>query len=204
MKVSKFYILLFVVCAALSVSAQKDYDKPVDKWSQDEALKVVSESAWAKTYQSTRGSSNASQFAVGREQSQSVYSGGSNPRSVARDFGPPPVVMRLHSSEVLRKATLRLQQIDAGYDKMSTENRAKFDASRKMYLDCAVCKDYYVVTLTKFKEVNATTVEEGIFQNMTLEQLKGNVHLVNDKGEKRELIQFTPPKGPTDMTLFFF
>jgi len=204
MKVSKFYPLLLVICATISVSAQKGYDKPIDKWSQGEALKIVSESPWAKTYQSPAGSAFADARQVTREQSQTAHSGGSNPRSVARYFGPPPVVMRLHSSEILRKATVRLQQIDAGYDKMSADDKAKFDNSRKGFLDCAICKDYYVVTLTKFKEVNSQTVEEGIFQNMTLAELKGNIHLVNDKGEKRELIQFTPPKGPADSTLFFF
>ncbi len=114
MKVSKFYPLLLVICAAISVSAQKGYDKPIDKWSQGEALKIVSESPWAKTYQSPAGSAFADARQVTREQSQTAHSGGSNPRSVARYFGPPPVVMRLHSSEILRKATVRLQHLAPG------------------------------------------------------------------------------------------
>lgn len=189
---------------SLSVSAQKDYDRPINKWSVDEARKIVSESAWAKTYQSTRTSSAADAVTAGRELGQSVNSGGSNPRSVARYLGPPPVVIALHSSEVYRKAAVRLQQAAAGYEKMSADDQAKFDAGRKTFLDCAICKDYYVVTLSKFAEKNSTTVDEGIFQGMTLEHLKGNVKLVNDKGEVREIIQFIPPKASADSALFFF
>lgn len=204
MKLNKLFFLLSVICFAASVQAQKDYDKPADKLSKDEALKIVSESPWAKTYQAPLGSAISDSRSVAREQSQSVYGGGSNPRSVARSFGPPPVVMRLHSSDIVRKATVRLQQVEAGYDKMSDADKAKFNDGRKNFMACNICKDYYVVSLTKFREVNATTVEEGIFQGMTLDQLKGNIALVNDKGERRELVQFNPPSGPADSTIFYF
>ena len=198
-------LLSLVLCAcAVSIMGQKDYDRPLNKWGQEESLRIVSDSAWAKPYQSTSGRAGAEASSVAREQRQSVYSGGSDPRSVSRDFGPPPVTIRLHSSEVLRKATVRLQQIDAGYDKMSDDERAKFDAGRRVFLDCAVCKDYYVVTLTKAAFTKGGSVDEGVFQGMTLTDLKGNVKLVNDSGEVRELVQFTPPKAAGDSAIFFF
>jgi hypothetical protein len=188
----------------ITASAQKDFEKPLNKWGKDESLKIVQDSAWAKPYQSTAGRSAAEAGTVAREQRQSVYSGGSDPRSVSRDFGPPPVTLRLHSSEVLRKATVRLQQLDVGYDKMSEEDQAKFDASRKGFLECAICKDYYVITLTKAAFTKGGSVDEGVFQGMSLADLKGNVKLVNDKGEVRELVQFNAPKAAGDSAVFFF
>lgn len=197
--------LLMVLCfVTVSAFAQKNYDKPINKWSQAEALDIVEESAWAKSYQSTTGQAGAAASTVAREQGQSANRGGSDPRSVARDFGPPPVVMRLHSSEILRKATVRLQQISVGYDKMSPEDQAKYDASRKVFLDCAICKDYYVITITKAPFTKGSGVDEGIFQGMTLEEMKGNIKLVNDAGEERELTQFNPPKAAGDSAVFFF
>lgn len=204
MKFSVAFLSLFVCISAATVAGQKDYDRPINKWGQEEALRIVTDSAWAKPYQSTTGKAGSDAALAAREQNQNVYSGGSNPRSVARDFGPPPVTLRLHSSEVLRKATVRLQQIDVGYDKMSEEDRLKFDASRKTFLDCAICKDYYVVTLTKATFSKDGSVDEGVFQGMTLAELKGNVKLMNDAGEVRELIQFTPPKTAGDSAVFFF
>ena len=188
---------------SVSISAQK-LDKPLHEWGREDAIRLVTESAWAKSYQSTTGAARADQRTIAREQGQGVTRGGSDPRSVARDFGPPPVWFRLHSGLPIRMAIVRLQQIDAGYDKMSGEDRAKFDAGRKGFLDCSICKDYYVLTINRSTDSTSTSVEEGVFQGMTLEDLKGNVKLVNDKGEERELAAFNAPKNVGDRTVFYF
>jgi len=201
----KFKRILVVFCLfVFAVSAFAQKDKPYNKWGKEEALRMVTDSAWAKPYQSNQGGANAAAGQVAREQGQTSSSGGSNPRSVARDFGPPPVTMRLHSALPMRQAMVRLQQIDAGYDKMSDADKAAFDASKQKFLDCAICKDYYVVTLTKAPDASRSTVEEGIFQGMTAADLKGNVKMVNEKGEERELAEFNAPKGPRDQAVFYF
>ena len=87
---------------------------------------------------------------------------------------------------------------------MGPEDKAKFDASRKGFLECAICKDYYVVTITKYTDSSGETVNEGIFQSMTLDDVRGHITLANDTGEVRELAQFTPPKGGGDSAIFFF
>ena len=206
MKFNKNVILAFVwlCCLTAAVSAQKIAEKPFQKWSKEDALKVLSDSSWARTYQSTEGSSRSAAQQVGREQNQTANSGGSNPRSVARNFGPPPVVIRLHSALPVRQAIIRMQQLSSGYDKMDEKQRTEFDASAKKFLDCAICQNYYVVTLTQFPDSSGQAVEEGIFQRMTLKDMKGNIWLVNEKGEQRELVQFTPPKGAGDSAVFFF
>lgn len=206
MKINRNLILssicLFIL--AVSISAQKTWEKPMEKWSKDDALKVLSSSPWSQTYQSTSGSSFAAAQQVNREQSQTANSGGSNPRSVARNFGPPPVVVRLHSAMPIRQAIVRLQQISANYDKLDEKKKAEFDAGTKVFLGCAICQNYYVVTLTQFTDSSGQFVEEGIFQTMTLKDFQGNIWLENEKGEKRELVQFTPPKGRGDSAVFFF
>lgn len=203
MKYRVLTLFIAVFCVAGTAFAQK-LEKPFTQWGKEDALKLWNESAWAKTYQSTDGSTAAAAAQVGREQRQTVNRGGSDPRSVARDFGPPPITMRLHSGLPIRQAMVRLQQIANGYDKMSEADKAAFDASKKGFLDCNICKDYYVITITKARDASHSTVEEGIFQGMTMEDLKGNLKLVNDAGEERPIVQFNPPKGPEDMTVFYF
>jgi hypothetical protein len=194
-----------VVCLFVSAAfAQKVPDKPYNQWGKEDALKIVNESAWAKTYQSTSGATGAAASQVAREQGQSVSRGGSDPRSVARDFGPPPIRMRLHSGLPLRQAMVRLQQLDNGYDKMNDADKAAFDASKKGFLDCTICKNYYVITITKDRDAGRSTVEEGVFQGMTFEDLKGQIKIENDKGEMREIVQFNAPKGPNDMAVMYF
>lgn len=97
-----------------------------------------------------------------------------------------------------------MQQLNAGYDKMDEKQKVEFDAGAKGFLNCTICQTYYVVTLTQSPDSSGQTVEEGIFQRMTLKDLKGNVYLLNEKGEQRELAQFTPPKGRGDSAVFFF
>jgi hypothetical protein len=87
---------------------------------------------------------------------------------------------------------------------MDEKQRADFDKSTLGFLNCAICKNFYVVTLTKFTDSAAQYVDEGLFQKMGLDQLKSNVWLVNEKGERRELVQFNPPKTPADMAVFYF
>ena len=203
MKFKVFVVLVLTLGLALLASAQK-LDKPYNKWSKDEAIKIITESAWAKTYQSTKGTDVALAGQNARLQNQTATRGGSDPRSVARDLGPAPVVMRLHSALPVRQALVRLQQIDAGYDKMNEADRATFDKSREKFLECAICKDYYVVTITKFVDSTGQVADEGIFQGFTLEELKGNVRLVNDKGVTRDIVQFNSPKNARDQAVFYF
>lgn len=206
MKFKKSLLILFVwlSCLTCTISAQKTLEKPFQKWSKDEAIKILSDSSWARTYQSNEGASAAAAQQAGRELGQSVNSGGSNPRSVARNLGPPPVVIRLHSALPIRQALIRMQQHSVGYDKMDEKKKTDFDAQSKTFLSCAICQDYYVVTITQLPDSSGQSIEEGIFQRMTLKDMKGNVSLVNEKGEQRELVQFTPPKGRGDSAVFFF
>jgi hypothetical protein len=205
MKLSRSLLLLSIcLCFPVSVAAQKFLEKPYQKWSKDDALKILNSSAWAQTYQSPEASARASAQQIAREQAQTANSGGNNPRSYERNFGLPPIVIRLHSALPIRQAMIRTQQIAAGYDKMDEKQKADFDAGKKGYLDCAICKNYYVITITQFANPSGQSIEEGIFQRMTFKDLGGNVWLENEKGEKRELAQFTPPKMPGDSAIFFF
>ncbi|HUR98525.1 MAG TPA: hypothetical protein VMZ26_10720 [Pyrinomonadaceae bacterium] len=202
MKLSHIFVLILGLAAITPSFGQKQLQKPYTEWSKEEATKVASDPPWASQYQSERGLDATSIANQQREQSNTRLSG--SDRGNRGVFGAPiPIVIRLHSALPIRQAMVRLQQIEIGYDKMNSEEKAKFDASRALFLECKICKDYYVVTLTKFKD-KSSTVNDGIFQSLKIEDLKGKVWLENDKGERRELTQFTPPKSETDSALFFF
>jgi hypothetical protein len=141
---------------------------------------------------------------MARSQRDTVNSGGGRPGSVSATRGSLPVTIRLHSSPFVRQAMVRLQQIDVKYDKMDETKRAGFDASKKGFLECAICRDYYVITLTMFTDSSGEMTNEGIFAAVKPEEIIGKVSLVNDKGEKRSLIQFNPAKGPGDSAVFYF
>jgi hypothetical protein len=204
MKIKNLALVALFFCFAYPVFSQKFIEKPYTSWSKDDALKVLSDSPWSYQYQSTAGLAAVGRQQTARDQADNRL-GGSERGSSSRNLTTAPVVIRLHSGLPVRQAIVRLQQIQDGYDKMNDEQRAKFDESAKGFLYCALCQNYYIVTITKFKDTSAGFgIDDGIFQTMTLNDIKGKVWLVNDKGEKREVEQFTPPKGGGDSAVFFF
>lgn len=206
MKLIKIRFLLFVLfcCLTGTVSAQKVWEKPFQKWNKEQATKILTDSPWAQTYQSTNALGAVSQEQAGRAQIDgSIYRSSGAGAAPGRD-APTPVVIRLHSALLVRQALVRIRQIDAGYDKMDDAKRAEFDKSTVGFLSCAICQNYYVVTLTKYIDNSGLKIDEGLFQRTKLEQLKGNVWLSNEKGEKCELIQFNAPKSPADSAVFYF
>ena len=205
MKPTAIFALFFaLMLCALPVLAQKAWEKPLEEMNREDALRIIRESPYAKTYQSEAGGAAADAANAAREQNQSVYRGGSNPRSTARTVGTTPIVARLHSSMPVRRALVRLRQIDNKYDDMSGAERERFDEAQKGLLDCAICQDYYVVSLIKFKDTTPGAVDEGIFQRSSLIDLKGNIWLQTESGAKLELFQFTPPRGGGDAAYLFF
>lgn len=206
MKLNK-YILPVLLCVFASVAfgqnVEKTLQKPYTSWSMDEAQKIISAKPFSDQYQSERALNAASQSGQLTGQSGNRITGTDSGRQ-GQGAGVVPIVVRLHSSLPVRQAQVRLRQIQANYDKMNDEQRKKFDESQKVMLDCAICKDYYVVTLLKFRDSSPGVVDTAIFQDMKLEDFKGLIWLANEKGEKRELVQFTAPKRAGEPAVFFF
>src|ERR1043165_5828645 len=97
------------------------------------------------------------------------------------------VNVRLHSALPLRQALVRRKQIRLDYDKLSTADKAKFDSDVKDFLECPGCAKYYILTLRIMPtDLNALRA----LQNSSLEELRQYVSLTNDKGERRNLVQY--------------
>jgi hypothetical protein len=115
------------------------------------------------------------------------------------------VTLRLRSALPIRKAIVRLKQIEARYDQMSDKDRTAFDTKMKGLLECPGCAQNYVITLS-CKSTNypgADALYEGL-RGATLPAIKPYIHILNDRGEQRELIHFVAPKAPNEETTFFF
>jgi hypothetical protein len=203
MKFTRIFFIATLLCVPLTALAQKTAEKPYTKWSQDEAMKVISSKPFADQYVSEKMSNVLGVVDNARGQADNRL-GGQDRGSMGRTLTAPPVVLRLHSATPVRQAMVRLRQLQAGYDKMSSDDQKKFDAGQTTLLDCAICKDYYVITMVKFKDSSPGAVNLGLFQNMKLEDFKGKIWLQNDQGERREVEQFTAAKAGGDMSIFFF
>jgi hypothetical protein len=204
MKFNKLMLFVFVIGLTLSTFAQKTWEKPIEKWNKEEALNILKESPWSQSFQAAEGSIAAEMQQTSRDQVGQRVTGRPEITRSDRQFGSQPIVVRLQSGLPIRQALVRLQQIDQGYDKMNTEQRARYDAEAKKFLDCKICQDYYVITITKFKRSSNEGVDDGMFQVSKFEDLKGNIQLVNDKGEQRELVYFLAPKMAGESATLYF
>lgn len=202
MKLNKLLLVSAVCLLAFNAFGQKP-EKSYHQMSKEEALKVLTRLPFADEYSSVSAGAAVASSVDARDRADNTFAGQERGR-VSRSLAPTPVIVRLHSALPVRQAAIRLQEIGAGYDKMDADAKKKFDASVAGYLECAICKDYYVVTMLKYKNSTMGVVDDGLFQTMKLDEFKGNMWLVNDKGEKRELEQFTAAKGPGDTSIFFF
>jgi hypothetical protein len=201
MKLTIVLVLILAFAFTSSAYGQKFLQKSYKEWSQDEVAKILKDGPWSGEYQSEEGLIAAQRVQQARESADNNR--GSYRGNQGRLDIPVPITIRLHSALPVRQAMVRLQQIGANYDKMSAEDKQKFDGQTAKFLECAICENYYVVTIEKWKDTSST-VSEGIFQTMTLADLKGKVWLVNDKDEKLELEQFSPPKSAVGQAVFFF
>jgi hypothetical protein len=72
-------------------------------------------------------------------------------------------------------------------------------------LECPACAANYVITLSS-KSANSPGADAvyATFKGGRLADLQRYIFIANEKGERRTLIHFAPPKVPGDEAIFFF
>jgi hypothetical protein len=182
MRTNPFLVLiaaLVLLVLNVHVCAQDFWvEKPYKYWTREEIIKIISDSPWAQV------------------------------REVEADAnrigGNASVTVRLRSALPIRQALVRLRQLEARYDEMNEKQRAEFDEKLRGTLECPACNENYVITVSPpISNVRLTSGVYGL-KAATLKLLQGKVYLINDKGEKRELVHFVAPKNDSDEAVFFF
>lgn len=101
---------------------------------------------------------------------------------------------------------MRREQLKWNYDRKNVEERKVFDLqAKRALLDCAVCADYYVLSVG-FSSNNSSGNDliYKWFGAATLPSIKRYIYLANGRGERRDLVDFIPPKAAGDDVFFIF
>lgn len=114
-------------------------------------------------------------------------------------YSPHPIHIRLHSALPIRQALVRQKQIRVNYDKFTSADKAKFDSEAKDFLECPGCAKYYILT---YRIISSDLKVRRIFRDLSLDELKQYVFLINDKGERRNLVHFMPPESRNENAFF--
>ena len=120
----------------------------------------------------------------------------------ARDYR---FTIRLRSALPIRQAVVRLVQLEAKYDQMQAAQKKSLDAQTRELLECRDCRDNYIISVG-FGSTNSQGIDliYDWFKGQTKESLRGYIYLANNRGGRRELSRFLPPKVPGDEAFFFF
>src|SRR5260370_246747 len=190
-----------------AVWAQNEIPKqPFSHWSRSEAEAILNDSPWAKKQELRIKFDKETQKAAG---SYSGVSSSAAAQSQTEVTSQMPVdfifTLRLRSALPVRQALVRLKLLDTNVERLTDVQRAAFDAQIEGLLECPACAANYVVTLSsKSKNSPGADAVYATFKGGRLADLQRYVYLANERGERRLLVHFVPPKAPGDEAVFFF
>jgi hypothetical protein len=180
--------------------------KPYSQWSKSEAEAVLNDSGWAKKQELRIKFDKETQKAAG---SYSGVSSGAAAQSQTEVTSQMPVdfifTLRLRSALPVRQALVRLKTLETNVDKMTEQQGVAFEKQMKGLLECPACAANYVVTLSS-KSTNSPGADAvyATFKGGRLADLQRYVYIANERGERRPLVHFVPPRVPGDEAVFFF
>lgn len=203
---------LACVCMAAATAraqGQQPWSKPSEEWTREDAQQVLAKSPWArsqtiKVQQRRSGRiAGAPNPIVGGNQAPMQTEANTATSGGAQAPVDYTFTLRLRSALPVRRALARLMQLDSA--KLGEKDRAAHEKRIKGTLDCPACADNYVVTLSsRSEESQGSDPVYAAFAGARLEDIKRFIYLANDRGDRRALVHFVPPRSPGEEAVFFF
>jgi hypothetical protein len=199
-------IILLLLCTFGTASAQEGGpNKPYRHWSKDEVEKIRTDSPWARTQTLRIQRRGQVRSIAGQTETEDGTVARKGELSSAEDPLDYRFTLRLHSALPMREALVRQEQLKWNYDKRTAAEQKAFDEQARQLLDCPICPDNYVLSVGfSSKNSSGNDMVYKWFGSATLPSIKGYIYLANERGERRDLIDFIPPKSPGDDVFFIF
>jgi hypothetical protein len=204
-------IILAMIIGSYWQAAAQSQQKPFEQWTKQEAEKVLNDSPWAVEQEvRIRYAGTVRAVAGGPTSAQAngaLQRSDANTASLGGARAPVDFVftLRLRSALPVRQALARLKQLEADNETTDKKAIAALDKAVKGLLECPACTDNYVLTLSsRSKESPGADAVYTAFGGAKLADLKRYLAIVNERGERRELIHFVPPRAPGAEAVFFF
>ena len=170
-------VLLVYVNVSIALLAMKTIlERDFQDWTLAEAVEILNQSSWAQQRTFTRVVAGIGSGVLGEKE-------------IFKTF-----FVRFLSAEPIRKAFVRVQQIQQGYEQMSEDERKDFEAlvSPGLKLDVS---QWIVVSLT-FRSNNPRQERrvESFLDAQTVETMKARAFLSTDRLSQVELEAYFPPR----------
>lgn len=200
-------VLFAMIALAVIAWGQDSWTKkPFKEWSRGEAEKILNDSPWASQQEVRIRYDKEAQKAAGSYSGVSAAAAAQSQTEVSPDLPVDFIfTLRLRSALPVRQAVVRLRQLQTDLEKLSAKELAAFDTQTKGLLECPACAGNYVVTLSsKSKNSPGADAVFTTFKGGRLADLQRYIYLANERGERRALVHFVPPRVPGDEATFFF
>lgn len=208
---------MILMTAAASLGQENWKTKNFDQWTKADVERILNDSAWVQKREVRLQYSPTSNVAAGSFLPGVASAGGFSGNASSRVAGntvkqgniQPAVdftfALRLRSSMAVRLALVRQMQLATDTEKLSETDFEEYKKKLTGLYQCPACADNYVIALTSSSKENKNyDAVYTAFSGARIEELKTYIFLKNERGEKRELVHFTPPKAPGDEAIFFF
>lgn len=201
----KIFILFTTLLVFSNAARAQDFwmTKSYSRWTAEEVEKMLTDSPWAMSKEvritnPQQISQAAGAFSPSYVGNSATITGGIDPSTELI------VTLRLRSSNPIRQAIVRKNALDKKKD-LDEKEEELFQTRQNGLLVCPACGDYYVLALSgKSKTDRNYDPIFRVFNSARFKDLQKYLYLQNDKGEKRELVNFVPPKAPGEEAIFFF
>ncbi len=161
-------------------------EQAVQKWPESKAVEILNSSPWARHETFTRVI-------------EGVGSGVSGEKEIYDTF-----YVRFLSAKPIREAFARIQQLQHGYDNLSTEDKQRFDQLILPGLDLDV--DRWIVVAVSFRsnDPNEESTARRFFQKETAETLKHKAFLSTEAFPQIPVAAYFPPREDAVGAKFIF
>lgn len=186
MEVKARRALAVSLAALVSLPVFGATDKPFRKWTLEEAVEVLTDSPWARQETFTHVVGGIGSGVMGEKEIYSTF------------------FVRFLSARPVREAYARVQQIQAGYDKLDRDGRRRVDKS----LASVLCLDSsrWIVLTVSFRS-NDSTIElrmKEFFEVETTDSMRSKVRLSTGHFPQLELAAYFPPRDEAVGAKFVF
>lgn len=193
--ISKAASAVLAIWMALQPASASDFwsKKPYQNWSADETQRMLEESPWATT------------LSLGGVQANVMEIGAPDSRGSSGEMETDSKIsytLQFRSAQPIREAQVRSAQLNSHYDKMTSAQRAAFDASTAKFLAATFpdrvvvavtfhtsVQEYEIALRTYWADQSRAKLSMTVFLNTKTERLSLLAY-----GFKDETFQFTFPR----------
>jgi hypothetical protein len=179
-------LLSLVVPLAVPCSSGNRHEKSFKNWTLEEAIEILTQSPWARQETFTRVVGGIGSGVLGEKEIYTTF------------------YVRFLSARPVREAYARVQQIQAGYDTLGTDQKRQIDASLGSVLKLDSRRWIIVAVSYRSNDSSIELALKEFFEVQTADSIRSKAHLSTSLHPQLEPAAYFPPREEAVGAKFVF